>query len=103
MPDPQDAIPDPVARSEYWTGYYAGKAAAMENLGVVYRTHLDLSRRRSRPGKWATVTFWSLITVVAADQLVTYLAGDYSRWDAFNNGVMLTLVLMRVTRLRYPR
>lgn len=103
MTSPQDAIPDPVRSSDYWTGYYQGKDAAMRNIGTIRRTELVAARTARRRDGWVTAWFWLLVVLVAASNITGWLVHNYSRVDAFQDGIMLTLALGRVTRLRYPR
>lgn len=66
--EPEDV--QPVETSEYWIGYYNGKAAAMRNLGTIRRIELERSRRRLRRS----------IGVLLVIDLAVFAAGFYALW-----------------------
>lgn len=103
MTDPQDAIPDPVRSSDYWTGYYEGKRVAGDEATQWIIHQSTLRRRPLIPKKWITAGFWACVLLVGVSHLIAHLSHDYSRVDAFEDGVILMVLIGRLSRPRYPR
>lgn len=100
-PEPMDAAQR--ESLEYWDGYYAGKQAALRNGEVIARINSYAPRPPSRLHKWHVAGFWACMAMVAVSSTWGWAIGNYNRMDAFDDGVAVMCLLMRLSRPRYPR
>lgn len=89
--EPEDVQPDET--SEYWIGYYDGKAAAMRILGTVYRTHRDLDSRIERRGSRVWRLFYFFATLSTAGFAWNIAISSPSWWIYLSQGAVFGMAL----------
>ena len=88
--EPEDAAP--VLTSEYWIGYYNGKAAAMRNIGTVRRTELVSTRGLERMLKWINVLWWMALATFAGSFTWSVVDHAVSGWSWWSLGAWCVLI-----------
>lgn len=78
--------------TEYWNGYYQGKAAAMRNVGSIQRTWFEQSRRTQRRLRWAEVMFWVFASGSIAATLWALKLGTVPPWAWMMLGSTFTMI-----------
>lgn len=96
-PEPMDTAQR--QSTEYWNGYYQGKAAAMRNMGVIRRTELDQMRRVHRYLAWADAGFWLFASGSVAATLWAWTAGPVPPWAWMMLGSTFTMIGSRTAYL----
>lgn len=92
MSDPMDEAQAEMMRLEYELGYTAGHIAGVKAMYDVEHALTLPMPAPPRTPRWLAPTYWVCVALVVADSLWTLAIHDYTRVNAFEDGVMLMSV-----------